>query len=272
MLLRRVFIGPIVLGLLFGCAAACGDDDSSSKYEAEAIAALRATLAKVGTRDGDGFRAGFTTQGFEDFARHEWGVPSSVVSATAALDDTVEHSVYFVDSLWVTDGSASHVAIAVQEGTRDGLSQDQFVLTRVRGGWLIDVYDPRTISPAVPPGYQRSDVAVREYEITSYAGLPPLPASAAFTIRNDGDFEHDIMLLWLSARVPTEGFFFGVAEAWPPLMEPYGGIRVAPGETARLIPRQPLEHRDGRYVLFCTLGERGLSHARLGMLLELPAQ
>lgn len=271
MVFTRFILGAVVLMATLSLPG-CGDDDAPDGGSDEAVAALEATLARLGTRDGEGFRAGLTARGLEDFARHEWGVSADHFREPRALDDAVEQSVYAVEAIRLTQESHSRLEIGVLRKGQPDFSEDRFALRRSnRGQWRIDSFSPRSDSPAVPAGYEQVQVEVREYALDS-GDLPLLPQTTAFAVRNGGTVEHDIALLWLHARVPTEGFFFGVAEAWPPMLELYGSVRVAPGDTVHLIPRKPLEQRDGRYVLFCTIGERGPSHARLGMLEELPAR
>lgn len=268
MLLARHVLRIVTVGLLVAVLCGCAGE-AQPRDDAEVVAALRETLGRLGTRDGEAFRAGFTARGFEDFTHEWWGVTGDLEAAGLDLDTAVAGDAYRSEAANVASGSESRVEVHVREQGRPDLSQDRFVLVRSKGRWLIDGVDRGAASPPVPAGYLTVPVEVREYAIDVADSLPSLPRATAFVARNDGNLEHDIALLWLDGSVPTEGFFFGVAEAWPPMLDFYGSIRVAPGETGRLIPRQLLEHLDGRYVLFCTIGERGPSHARLGMLVEL---
>lgn len=263
----RILIVALLVALLGGCA-----DDVRPRDDIEVVAALSETLGRLGTRDGEGFRAGFTARGFTDFTHEWWGVTGDLAAAGIDLDTAVAEDSYRSEALSVATGSGSRVEVHVREHGRPDLTEDRFVLVRSKGRWLIDGVGRGGASPPVPAGYFSVPVEVREYGIQVAGRLPSLPQATAFVVRNDGNLEHDIALLWLDGSVPTEGFFFGVAEAWPPMLDCYGSIRVAPGETGRLIPRRPLEHLDGRYVLYCTISERGPSHAQLGMLVELAAQ
>jgi hypothetical protein len=267
----RSLIRPALVALaLFSSGAVAGcDDDAPPREEIEAIeAAVRNSIGHFNAADAEAFRTSFTERGFAQFVGEHWVVPLESMSSNEHLSSGLAESQFELGSFTNSAIGGESASTDVMRGGFESLTGDRFELRYEGGRWLIDGYDNSSVSPDVPDGYSTVDVRLRELSIELRDPVTET-GSTAFVLRNDGELEHNISLFWLSADISTESFLFGNGYIPFDYFKSYGSIEVDPGETANLVPREELQHRDGRYVLICGMDwETGRTHGHRGMLEE----
>lgn len=246
---RTFLLGAVAAGVLG--FVACDDDEASAEEVAE-VEDLVATLFASGAADADYvfehatdnlFQTAFFTTRAECEANVEecLGEPTPAESVTGTK----------------IDGDRATALVTADFG------QVELVLVKEDGSWKADAM--RSVSDEVPDGTEKVELTLVDFGFQFDSGDIPAGGDFAFTVSNEGDQVHEVLVF----AIGPDG---SIEEALESVAGPPEAVKVpiVAGQEVDIAFATPLT--PGRYALLCFLPDSGdpagTPHVAKGMAAE----
>lgn len=149
--------------------------------------------------------------------------------------------------------------------------KEYFELLPYEGSYLIDAY--QRISPEIPEDAERIIVSATEFQYTTVAGDPNGDGNVGFTLNNDGNQPHEIILLKVAPDPTLEELVDVAVDSDPEdlpfeIEEIFGSTFAPPASVSAMAFVDALPA--GRYAMMCFIPDDadGVPHAAKGMAAE----